>query len=356
MNDNELRKIGAEVGRYLGESIAGGLSESSKEATEAFNGFYETLKYQRDFDLISEAEYYEKLEQLRDKYFEEGTDNWVKYTKQIYAYQEKVIKEEQKLIKAEQKEIKGLYDDISDYATEKLEEILKKQQKLAKNLNNFGSLYNVNTVYLDDFTGQYYSLHDISWDIEALKRYERDMNSLKERAEGLQISKNASDYLFASIKEMDTGDALQFMRALLAEDDKTFSEYTNKVYEKYALAEKVSSSQYAEEFSAGISDAYENMKEVLEKAGYEIPDGFFVSGSISAQKFGEAFISELDNQLAIIRGIIDEFNAGIEIAPAVGGTVYNTTNTSYNISGQNSADTVEQIRRYETVKRLAGVS
>ena len=125
MNENELKKIGEEVGRYLGEGIAGGLSDSSKIATKAFSGFYERLKYQRDFDLISEEEYYARLEQLRDRYFAKGTDNWVKYTKQIYAYQEKLIKEEQK-------QIEGLYDDISDYATDKLEGILKKQQNLVR--------------------------------------------------------------------------------------------------------------------------------------------------------------------------------------------------------------------------------
>lgn len=349
MNENELKKIGEEVGRYLGEGIAGGLSDSSKIATKAFNGFYERLKYQRDFDLISEEEYYERLEQLRDRYFAKGTDNWVKYTKQIYTYQEK-------LIQAEKKEIEGLYDGISDYATEKLEGILKKQQKLADNLNGFGSLYNVNTVHMDGYTDQYYSLHDLSWDIEALKRYNSDMNSLKERADRLSVPKEASEYLFSSIKEMDTEDALMFMSALKYENDDKFSEYANMAYEKYTLSQSISARQYEDEFSSGVSDVYANMKNALLEAGYEIPDGFYVSGSISAQKFGEAFVSELDNQLVIIRGIIDEFNAGLEIAPQVGGDVYNTTNTSYNINAGEAGDTVEQIKRFEAVKRLAGVS
>ena len=349
MNENELKKIGEEVGRYLGEGIAGGLSDSSKLATKAFNGFYERLKYQRDFDLISEEEYYQRLEQLRDRYFAKGTDNWVKYTKQIYAYQEK-------LINAEKKEIESLYDDISDYAAEKLDGILKKQQNLAKNLNDFGSFYNVNTVYMNGTKDQYYSLHDLSWDIEALKRYQRDMNSLKERADRLSVPKETSEYLFSNIKEMDTDDALQFLRTLLYENDDKFVDYANKAYEKYTLSKSISSEQYKEEFDSVAADTYENMKEALEKAGYEIPDGFYVSGSISAQKFGEAFVAELENQLGTIRGIIDEFNAGIEIAPQTSGTVYNTTNTSYNINSPGAEDTVEQIRRYETVKRLAGVS
>ncbi len=349
MNENELKKIGEEVGRYLGEGIAGGLTDSSKLATKAFNGFYERLKYQRDFGLISEEEYYEKLEQLRDRYFAKGTDNWVKYTQKIYAYQEK-------LINAEKKQIESLYDGISDYATEKLEGILKKQQKLAENLNDFGGLYNVNTVHMNGYTDQYYSLHDLSWDIEALKRYQRDMNSLKDRADRLQVPKEASQYLFSNIKEMDTEDALQFMSALLYENDDKFTEYTNKVYEKYNLSKAISSHQYADEFNSGVTDAYDRMTVALLEAGYEIPDGFYVSGSISAQKFGEAFVLELENQLGTIRSIIDEFNMGLEVSPQVSGDVYNTTNTSYNINATESFDTVEQIKRYETVKRLAGVS
>ena len=349
MNENELKKIGKEVGRYLGQGIAGGLSDSSRTATKAFNGFYERLKYQRDFDLISEAEYYERLEQLRDRYFAKGTDNWVKYTKQIYTYQEKVLKEQKK-------GIEDLYNDVSDYAAEKLDSIIKKQQKLAKNLNDFGSLYNKNTVHINGTTDQYYSLHDLSWDIEALKRYQRDMTSLKERADRLSVPKEASEYLFSNIKEMETGAALQFMSALLYENDDKFAEYTNLALEKFNLAKSISALQYKDEFTNGVSDAYENMKKMLEAAGYEIPDGFYVSGSISAQKFGEAFVSELENQLDVIRSKIDEFNMGLEFAPNISGAVYNTTNTSYNINSQGAQDTVEQIRRYETVKRLAGVS
>lgn len=371
MNEIELKKIGEEVGKYLGEGIAGGLLDSSRSATKAFNGFYERLKYQRDFDLISEAEYYTRLEYLRDRYFTKGTDNWIKYTQDIYSYQKKILEAEQKelerfmeaeqkelekLINAEQKEIEGLYDNISNYATKKLEEVLKKQQKLAENLNSFGSLYNVNTVYMDGYKDTYYSLHDMTNDIEALKRYQRDMASLRERANSLSIPKDASDYLFSNIMEMDTEDALMFMRALLYANDNKFSRYTNSVYEKFTLSQSISAKQYEDEFNGTVSDVYADMKDALLEAGYEIPDGFYVSGSISAQKFGEAFIAELDNQLGIIRGVIDEFNAGLETAPTTGGDVYNTTNTSYNISASESMDAVEQIRRHEAVKRLAGIS
>lgn len=349
LNENDLKSIGEKVGKYLGSGISGALLDSSKAATKAFNGFYEKLKYQRDFDLISEQEYYARLEGLRDRYFTVGTDNWVKYTQKIYAYQEKMLK-------AEQKEIEKLYDGVLEYASEKLEAVMKKQQKLAENLNSFGGFYNVNTVYMNGYKDQYYSLHDMSWDIEAIERYMKDMDAVKNKADRLSVTDGAKKYLLDSIKEMDTEGALQFMGALLYANDDTFSNYAEKAFEKFNLSQSVSARQYEDEFNESVGKSYENMVEALKEAGYEIPDGFYVSGSISAQKFGEAFVLELDNQLGIIRDMIDEFNAGLEVAPNVKGDVYNTTNTSYNISANTPEDTVEQIRRYETVKRLAGVS
>lgn len=349
MDENKLKSYGEEMAKYIGSAMLGKLSDSSRNATKTFNGFYESLRYQREADLISEEEYYNRLEQLRDRYFAKGTDNWVKYTQQLYKYQEK-------LLEAEKKEYQNLYDDIADYATEKLEEILKKQQKLAKNLNNFGSLYNVNTVKMNGFTDHYYSLHDLSSDILAIERYAKDMERISERSKALGISKDASTYLLNSIKEMKTEDALGFMSALLYANDDTFANYTGKVFEKYNLSQSVSSHLYKEEFENGIMDSFTYMKDKLSEMGLEIPDTFAVSGSVSAEKFGQAFILELDNQMSLIRGVIDEFSRGLGASLSVSGDTYNTTNMSYNISSSGGEDTVEQIRRYETVKRLAGIS
>ncbi len=349
MDENKLKNYGEEIAKHIGSAMFGKLADSSRNATKTFNGFYERLRYQREFDLISEEEYYNRLEQLRDRYFAKGTDNWVKYTKTLYKYQEK-------LLEAEKKEYRNLYDDIADYATEKLEEILKKQQKLAKNLNSYGSLYNVNTVKMNGFTDHYYSLHDLSSDILAIERYSKDMDRIRQRSEMLGIDKDASAYLLDRIKEMKTEDALQFMSALLYANDDTFANYTGKAFEKYNLSQSVSSHLYEEKFKNGISESFTYMKDKLSEMGLEIPEEFAVSGSISAEKFGEAFILELDNQMEIIRGAIDEFTRGFGASLTVSGDTYNTTNMSYNINSSGGEDIVEQIRRYETVKRLSGIS
>lgn len=384
-----MKQLGEEAGKYLGTGIYGGLQDSSKEANKIFAGFYERLKYQRDFNLISEEEYYLRLEKLRDRYFGKGTDNWIKYTKEIYKYQERIIeeqkkeeerllkeqqklqekllkeqekerkriqKEEEKRLKEEKTSITKMYDEVSEYAVKKLDVILKKQRKLAENLNSYGSFYNVNTVEINGVTDTYYSLHDLSSDIAALERYSQDANRIMERSKKLSVSDEATNYLLDNIKEMDTEDALQFMSALLYANDDMFSTYIQKAYEKFGLSEQTATKLYEEEFSKGVDEAYANMCETLEKAGYEIPEAFYTSGSISAQKFGEAFVLELDNQLGIIRGMIDEFYSGLEFSNNTVGDTYNTTNTSYNISASGVEDTVEQIRRMETVKRLAGIS
>ncbi|MBQ6907131.1 MAG: hypothetical protein IJQ28_02025, partial [Clostridia bacterium] len=123
------------------------------------------------------------------------------------------------------------------------------------------------------------------------------------------------------------------------------------------LADAVAAKLYEKDFSESLEDSYAHMKEVLSKAGYEIPDGFFVSGNLSAQKFGEAFITEIETQMQRIRSVIEAFNSEIALGSMVSSSnTYNTSNTSYNIQSKDASDTVEQIRRIETVKRLSGVA
>lgn len=349
MDDNTLQKIVDSVVQYLEQDTLGKLVDSSRHQTKTFNGFFEMLKYRREFDLISEEEYFAELEQLRDTYFAEGTDNWVKYTQQIYDYQKKLINDEKK-------EFESMYDDIADYAIEKLEEVQNKQQKLADNLFDLGPLYNVNKVIIGGTTDYYYSLHNIENEIELIKKYGENMQKLEQRGLNLSVPDEASKLLFDQIKAMDSADGLQFMGALLNASDSVYADYVMSVWEKNSLAQNVSKDAFSEEFNTAIDSSYKYMYDTLSKAGYEVPDGFYVTGSISAEKFGEGFVEELDNQLEIIRGMITEFNTEFDTQIPVGGNIYNTTNTSYNITAGDDGNTVEQIKRHEIVKRLSGVT
>lgn len=348
MNEKEIRSMGEEIGKYLSLGIAGGLVDNSKEALQAFRGFYEKLKYQRDFDLISEEEYYTQLEALRDRYFAVGTDNWVRYTEKIYSYQKKTFE-------TEKREIQSLYNDVADYATKKLDEVMKKQQNLADKLNDSGALYKVNKVIIGDSTDYYYSLGDMRKDIAQIQRYSQDFEELSQRL--ATISEGAGAGLLDKIKTMDFEDASGYMRALLNSPDKEFTEYVKAQEIKEQLSQSVAAGQYEEEFNDGWEEAYKNMCEKLSSAGYEIPEGFSVSGSISAEKFGQAFIEGLDLQLAAVRERIDEFNAKLmaDVDLSAVGNTYNTSNISYNITTQEGEDIVDLLRRQNIIKRLAGL-
>ncbi len=350
MSATDMGKLANEAGKYLSMKFAEGLAENSKFATEAFEGMLEKLKYQRDFDIISEEDYYRKLEILRDKYFTQGTQNWVKYTEQIYEYQKSTLE-------TEKKNIVGLYDEVADYAVKRMDEVIEKQQKMAEKLNDTGALFKTNKVRIGGKTEYYYSLGDLDNDIAAIKKYGDAMEEIEKRAESLGVGEEAESGLIAAIRDLNFEDASGFMSALLSARDDEFAKYTEALSVKGKLSENIAAKQYEDEFEKSWEDACANMRERLKEAGYEIPEDFTVSGSVSAEKFGAAFIEELDVQLQAVRARIEEFNeslkADIDISST--GNIYNTNNTSYNISVSDGDDTVEQIKRFETVKRLSGV-
>lgn len=346
-DSSEIRN---QVGKYIADDTASGLYENSKAVTKAFSKMLEKLNYQKDLNLISEDEYYVKLENLRDRYFAKGTQNWVKYTAQIYEYQQKALAEEKE-------NIVSLYDDISEYASQKIGEVIDKQANFAKSIKGTGKLFDKNTVDFGDKTVTYYSMHDMKSDIDRIKQYSDLLAEFSDRADRLGISEDIKTGFLNELRDEDFNTAIALLNSIKGSTNESVFEYLSAWNERNSLADAVAAKSYEKEFSESLEDSYAHMKEVLSKAGYEIPDGFFVSGSLSAQKFGEAFITEIETQMQRIRSVIEAFNSEIALGSMVSSSnTYNTSNTSYNIQSKDASDTVEQIRRIETVKRLSGVA
>ncbi|MBR4721406.1 MAG: hypothetical protein IK057_06570 [Clostridia bacterium] len=346
-DSSEIRN---QVGKYIADDTASGLYENSKEVVEAFSKMLEKLNYQKELNLISEDEYYVKLENLRDRYFSKGTQNWVKYTAQIYEYQQKALAEEKK-------NIVSLYDDISEYASQKIGEVINKQANFAESIKNTGKLFNKNTVNFGDKTVTYYSMRNMQEDIDKIKEYSGLLSEFSARADSLGISEDIKTDFLKKLRDVDFDVAIGLLNSIKGSTNKDVVDYLSAWNERNTLADAFAAKSFETDFSESIDESYEHMKEVLTKAGYEIPDGFFVSGSLSAQKFGDAFIAEIETQMQRIRAVIEAFNSEIASGSQIAsGNTYNTSNTSYNIQTQDSSDTVEQIRRIETVKRLSGVA
>ncbi|MCR4718359.1 MAG: hypothetical protein K5768_01865 [Firmicutes bacterium] len=338
-----------EVGKYIALDISSGLAENNKEVVKAFLNVLDKLKYERSLDLISEDEYYTQLERLRNRYFAKGTQNWLKYTAEIYTYQKKSLEQEKE-------NIVSMYDDISRYAEGKLSEIIDKQSAFAEKIKDSGKLFDKNNITLGDTSQVYYSMHDMRKDIENIKLYKELLEDFSKRSDSLGIEEGIKKGFLKELSEEDFYTSIGLLKSIKANNDKDVFNYLTAWNERNILADSVAAKSFEDDFNQSVEDAYENMKDVLMRAGYEIPEGFFASGSLSAQKFGDAFVGEIETQMERIRSIIDSFNSELsEYARISEGVTYNTSNTSYNIQSSNADDTVEKIRRYETVKRLAGI-
>lgn len=88
--------------------LLGGDDKTKKSAEkvrqDAIQKEFSDLKYAREMEYIAEAEYYEKLAALRDKYYKDGSTEYQQYTVEIKQYNDR-IKEE--AIKAEEEKYKA---------------------------------------------------------------------------------------------------------------------------------------------------------------------------------------------------------------------------------------------------------
>ena len=75
----------AALGKDIGIGDWGGSSDSS--AANALSEAYDKLKHQRSMELITEKEYYNRLEALRNQHTTKDSAEWRKYTEELYSLQ-----------------------------------------------------------------------------------------------------------------------------------------------------------------------------------------------------------------------------------------------------------------------------
>ena len=200
-------------------------------------------------------------------------------------------------------------------------------------------------------------MHDFEKDIQAITEYGNSLQRLKDRFKTLGADDNAAKSFIAELAEEDINTGTAVLNMLLSSGDDKLLQYITGYAKKNAAAENVSSSFYQDDMNTAIDKSIENMKQKLTEAGYEIPEGFFVSGSISAEKFGEAFVQKLEEEMEGIRTKIADFNAKLELELAgmgsVGATVNNKTySPTYHIMASPEESTAGQLRTIRNEEKL----
>lgn len=320
-----------EIGKYIPLGMAKGIEENSDAVIESFDSMLEILEYRRRFDIINEDEYYTELEKLRDKYFKAGTKEWLDYTEKIYSYEQQLLEDEKQRLEEQKKATEKMYDEITDYALDKIGEVEKKQNAYAKKLSSYGGLFEKSTIKFEGQSYDYYALADINADIATIKEYNDLMHQLRDTMDEFGLSDNAKNSLFEEINNLDIDAGKQAMKTLLATNENKLVELFRLYDEKLKFSEGSAAEYYFDEMAEASTQAYQNMVNELEKAGFEIPKGWTASGTLSAKNFGEAFIKEIDVQLAQISSRIDATLAklkALNTASSNASTIYQDNRTS----------------------------
>lgn len=346
-----------EVGKMLVLGLANGIKENAKTATESFETLLEQLDFQRDLDIVSEDEYYEKLENLRDSYLTKGTKEWYSYTVKIYEYQQKLIKDSQKAFENAKKDFEKGYDDFIQSVEKKVGDLLKNQQKLAGKLSDYGGLYDTDAVIgveyewsedgktLTEKEVKGLKPNNLKEQTAEIKKFSDNLLALKERADIPQE-------FFAKLRDLSVEDGIKFTDALLNFDDETLNQYISDWKEKQEAANKISKQLYADE--------YEEVKKEIEDEFGTLPEKFMEIGKDSGSEFIEGFkttvTEKLDEARLFIQNQLQSIMPTAAYAGASGG-VYNSTNytTTYVLQpakGESTTAQLRTIRNAETLNKL----
>ena len=344
------------------DSYGGGLIPNDKYTVKAFNSMKKRLDSERNLNLISEEEYYKNLASLRDSYFAVGTEGWHKYTAEIYKHNQELSEKQQKELENQRKAAESAYNDIVDFADKKIGAVIKKQQSLSENFSSFGPLFNNGTIRAGGETIKFYSgLADIEKQTADMTKYAERLRWLKDKLAKSGIGENAAASFFDNIISRSATDGDKTFYALEHADEGKLFDYFRAYEQNLNLADAYSKEFTSDDMDEALGDTAEYMKQRLTEAGFEIPEEFFNSGTLSAQNFGEGFSTRLDAELEKIKERIESFNASLAVTGQTAGgvsydnSVKNIYNNTYSINGEGTEQLYSKIKRYDTFKRLAGM-
>lgn len=279
-----------------------------------------------------------------------------------------LTKEEKKIMTALKAEIKDIYASLAEVAEENIEKVLNSQEKLFKKLSAHKdytySHFNVYGGGENGSTLSYDMLNDYSTANRELMDYYKAIVSIKERLKEGGFDTSLMSGFLSQLSDMSVTEGSKFASLLLNSSDADFTRVVSGYSENQNLTQRISSELYSEDFTLAVEKTASYMKAELEKLGFEIPESFTLSGTISAENFGYAFVKNLEKQLESVRSMISSFNSSLA-SPSYsfslsGNTASPAANVTYNQNftvGSSKDSTFEQITAWEnatTQARLRG--
>ncbi len=227
--------------------------------------------------------------------------------------------QEKAVFNALKKEVTEIYSDIAKTADDKIGSVIKSQQKLENKLLDYGSKFSKSTVYGGGENGEALTiglLNDFSETNQRLREYYAAIAAVRDKLKENGYDSSVASDLLSVMSDMSIDEGADFAKLLSSSSGHSFRSYINGYLENQQLSKEISTALYSDDFRTAVNETASYMKTELEKIGLQVPESFTLSGSLSAERFGKAFIIGLEHQLEDVRSMITDFGEGLSLTPA----------------------------------------
>ena len=333
-----VKKVDNGNGKMV-ESTKSAAKERSAAVEEQYKKELRDLQFYHDMGEISDEEYYIALEKFRDKYFEEGSEEWQKYTLQIQQFNEEL---EEKALKS----FKDYAEEQTKAAQKSIEEVQSVKENMESSLKAYGSLfsqYELSTIEIGgvDITPTVTELSDIALQNEELREYAKLLEQLKGRGD-------IPTGILSEISQLSVGQGTAFIKELLKLNNAEFATYMSEWAEQQELAAEISDNF--------VNDEFTELKTSLEEKFGTVPEEFFSIGTDSAQQFGSGFMEKLqivlDEAKAAVSNTLSSISPRLSFAGGNYGGGGNSYSSTYYIQPSNGESTQSQLKAIKDAQAL----
>lgn len=253
---------------------------------------------------LTQAEYYNRLELLLNRWKDKGIDLWDEYDTKIIEGRKKLSEETEKADKkaaeASFKTWSETIDNTIDKYKDKATEISKNQAKLESDLNNYAKLYvktaktirDKSTLKTTTQEVMEVSSKSLKEQIKALETYKKNLEKLKE--------KGASDELINEIVGMGVEEGSQFAAELSRKGEKEVAAY-DKLYSDLQKSNK----EFSEEFyKTQLDDLQTDFIDEMKNKFKNLPADFTLVGEDTVSGFVEGLEKEQSNATGVMETLM----------------------------------------------------
>lgn len=262
---------------------------AAQQADKARDAEFEALDKALSRRFISEKEYYIRLEELRDKYFSEGSDEWKSYTDKIIDYNVGKINEIVDSVKSKASEIKsGLLSGLSTFSIDTVT-----IQRLP------GAKTQIAGRPPGDFSGADLTKQVVN--LQNLKDYRENMQMYYDAVTELSKTEQLSDefYSYLLSKSMDEGYGLARQLLSMSDEDRRgfLDDWDNlqslSGQRADSLAKGIANRLYSDSVRELVTESADSLSNdfITELSKYfdDIPEEYYNIGAETAKSFADGF-------------------------------------------------------------------